>query len=475
MSLLQVSLAALLALSSVVYAGAGKPSDIHTFIDRLSHTVESQDTTACLALWSDKFVSSEDPALSGREAVLSQVGWMLKYEGNSFDGSFAEFETTGETAVARNVHQVNRWGRNRLTLSLTVEDGAWKIIGFEQTGRVPFEEVADGLGQPYLDLTSKWVAWNIGWVDSVRQANPPGTGDRKLREQAHTMLDEPLHLRSATMLEPVQRFLSDGIDRAIEQMQNEQVTSGATIWKLYNHGFVVRTPSHTWAHDLVPGFYDAPLSDKQIDAVLSQVDALFCSHQHGDHTSGSVVRRALEMDIPVFVAPWPEGERGDGWKRWSLVSFGSKDSTTVPVGLTIVPLGGAGQADSLPFTSYPGHQGSTPVSVFVVESDGMRFMHFGDQSVEADFEWIDSVHVDQQIDVFFPNVWTDQFDRVMKGVGARVVIPGHENEMGHNFEHREPYAQAYERLHRNRDSIPEWYVMSWGERVHIEPRSTDSE
>ena len=52
-------------------------------------------------------------------------------------------------------------------------------------------------------------------------------------------------------------------------------------------------------------------------------------------------------------------------------------------------------------------------------------------------------------------------DRVVSGVRPALVIPGHENELGHMFEHREPYDQAYEKM---RKLECDWRVVTWGER-----------
>ena len=75
---------------------------------------------------------------------------------------------------------------------------------------------------------------------------------------------------------------------------------------------------------------------------------------------------------------------------------------------------------------------------------------------------------ERAVDVLLPNVWTDDLSRMIRGVRPRVLIPGHENELGHNFEHREPYAQAFEKLEQERDV--EWHVLALGERVHVSGR-----
>jgi len=106
--------------------------------------------------------------------------------------------------------------------------------------------------------------------------------------------------------------------------------------------------------------------------------------------------------------------------------------------------------------------------VYAVTADGMTFLQTGDQSNRDDFAWIDRVKDDRTVDVLLPNIWTDDLPRMIRGVRPRVLIPGHENKLGHNFEHREPYAQAFEKLEGERNV--EWHVLAWGERVHASAR-----
>jgi hypothetical protein len=50
--------------------------------------------------------------------------------------------------------------------------------------------------------------------------------------------------------------------------------------------------------------------------------------------------------------------------------------------------------------------------------------------------------------------------RVVRGVDPELLIPGHENEMGHQIDHREEYTQDYERMFGL--NYP-YVVMTWGE------------
>jgi|GEM_PF-1089231 len=463
---LLVGFAFLCAVSVRASAPSGEAEKVRAVLTSWQQAVERQDVDSVLATYSDSFVVAGRPGPVGRDQLRTMTESLLtgRFRPAMFSVSDAQISVTDSTAVAEPVLFTQSWATVAMRFAFRKEPAGWRIISTAPQGLLPIERGLPGLGRDYLDLAERWASANLTWVQQTLHANPPNGGDPFMREQALLTLDEPLHLRSAPQLAPVQRFLRTNIDRAIGEMRSEKVTEGATIWKLYNHGWVVRTPNHTWAHDFYPGTGDASMTDEQVDAILGQAEALFCSHWHGDHTSMPVIKRALEKGLSVFVGPLPEEE----WAERARTSVRElADSLGAGERLTFVALGDSGRLGDIRYYAYPGHQGELPNCAFVITADGMNFMQTGDQSNSDDFAWIDRVGDERTIDVFMPNVWTDQFDRVIKGVRPRVVIPGHENELGHNFEHREPYAQALERLE---GQSCQWYVLAWGERVHIEPR-----
>ena len=101
--------------------------------------------------------------------------------------------------------------------------------------------------------------------------------------------------------------------------------------------------------------------------------------------------------------------------------------------------------------------------LWIMTPEGLSFAHTGDQSNQDDFQWIDEVHRRFEVDVLMPNCWTTDPLRLVGGFRPKLVIPGHENEMGHTIDHREPFWLTYNRF----DGAPsELLVMGWGERFH---------
>jgi hypothetical protein len=130
---------------------------------------------------------------------------------------------------------------------------------------------------------------------------------------------------------------------------------------------------------------------------------------------------------------------------------------------------------------YPGHQGTeiqNNVSL-VITPEGLSFSQMGDQSNGDDFEWIDEVGAHHSVDVLMPNCWTTDIVRVAKGFDPKLVITGHENEMGHTIDHREPYWLTYQRqtgsdrFGGSRDVGYDYplILMTWGESYHYKRKN----
>ena len=96
----------------------------------------------------------------------------------------------------------------------------------------------------------------------------------------------------------------------------------------------------------------------------------------------------------------------------------------------------------------------------------MSFSQTGDQSNDGDFAWIDEVGAKHHVDVLMPNCWTNDIVRMVRGFDPELVMTGHENEMGHTIDHREPYWLTYQRLRRSTHPM---VLMTWGESFHYMP------
>ena len=300
-------------------------------------------------------------------------------------------------------------------------------------------------------------------VDEALCKYPPSLEEPMERKMAMLMLDGVLHEEEAAKRPAVQDFLKRRIHNAIEEITSTEVEEGAMIWKMYNHGFVVRTASVTIGFDLVPGnpWGDKDFSvDREIFQKLADAcDILFISHRHGDHADEWVAQSFIDIGKPVIAPP-------EVWKDKAIYKK-VLHLPREPHNAQSIKVQEGKQELSL--RNYPGCQGSdiennVPV---VTTPEGMAFVHTGDQSgPEENWRWIDEMG-EQRIDVLFPNCWTPDIHRMIKGADPELVITGHENEMGHSVDHRESNWLTYTRLE---GASKPFLLMAWGEAYHYNVR-----
>ncbi len=313
-----------------------------------------------------------------------------------------------------------------------------------------------------LDAPDEWIDRSLRWVNYILENYQPSVVEHPVRRAALTRIDDILHITSAPRKTLVQNFYRERLERAIRDIEQTKVTEGMRIWKLYNDGFLVRTPAVSFAFDIVPG---APvpgfsIPKELLERLVSQSDAMFISHMHGDHASADVARMFLASAKPVIA---PEGLWSNIPDLASRLTY-PKRSTELVHSVRV-----RGGALVLKVAAYPGHQGAPVVNnVYVVTSpDGFTVVQTGDQSGPegpgGDFDWLAQIGRDRHVDVLLPNCWANALGRIIRGVNPELVITGHENEMGHTVDHREDYTQTYNHLFEPRyPSI----VMTWGESYH---------
>jgi len=304
----------------------------------------------------------------------------------------------------------------------------------------------------------EWMARSFTWADDMFQRYPPAPAEHPARRAALIRLDDILHIEAAPRLPLVQRYYIERMERALVQIENTKVTSGLRIWKLYDHGFFIRTPRAAFAYDIVPG---APgiagfrVSNEWIQRLAAQADVLFISHLHNDHANVEVAQAFLDKGKPVIA---PTGL----WSGQPIAARLTYPERSVDRVHTV---------GAFKYIAFPGHQGSTVLNNnhLVTTPDGYTLLHTGDQSTDAktesDWDWIAKIGHRHKVDIYLPNCWMADLDRAVRGVNPRLVIPGHENEMAHTVPHREDYTQTYNRLH----GIPyPALVMTWGESYAYE-------
>ncbi len=310
----------------------------------------------------------------------------------------------------------------------------------------------------------------LGHANEVFAKYPPTWPLPQARLTALFLLDGVLHDVYAPNRVPVQNFMKARIKQAIEEIEQAKVSKGARIWKLYNHGFVIRTHSVTLGFDLVraesvrvDGFR---IPQEDMTRLITQCDAMFISHPHGDHAEEGAIQSFINQGKPVVAPPLVRKGRPIHKQIIHLNRIGGiRHPITVQDG-----------KQTLTVFVYPGHQGDLENNVPIVFTpEGLSFAHLGDQHNGADLKWIDTMAERHRLDVLLPNCWTLDIGRTARGFNPRCIITGHENEMGHTIDHREPYWLTHHRRKGSKLAVKgdvgydtPLIMMTWGESYHYQ-------
>ncbi len=309
-------------------------------------------------------------------------------------------------------------------------------------------------------------------VQAILSEYPPAIPEARERGLAKMLMDGVMHDRYAAFRKPVREFFRDRVDKVIRELEKTRVDSGAVIWKIYNMGFIVRTGSVTLAFDLVTGASSGSgrfeMSSADLDRLVRQCDVLFISHRHEDHAEKRVAGRFIDLGKPVVAPPqvW-EGEK---------ISKKIIHPDRIAGKLQQLPLPGG---KILGIIIYPGHQmEKVDMNVVLARTpEGISVAHLGDQLNEGnfmeDFAWIDNVAKTQDVDIMMPNCWTNDIDRIVRGFDPRLVLPGHELELGHSLWDRVPFwgdagylGLTWSKVNRERNPV---IALVWGESYHYLP------
>lgn len=354
------------------------------------------------------------------------------------------------------------------------------VLGFATPVSAQVYDKKEGGGKPdpqlsqkdndYLDRQAR-VFLDTATV-LLNQFPPAVFPEARERGMAKLMMDAVFHEHFAAYRKPVQEYFRAQVDQVIHELETNKVENGVRIWKIYDMGFIARTRSVTLAFDLVTGITsgspDFAMSSEQVERLAKQCDALLITHRHPDHADKVVASQFIALDLPVLAPEqvWKEGPISENIIHPERVT-GKIQSLKL-------------KKNTLEMIVYPGHQmKSIDCNVYVVKTpEGIWLAHNGDQINEGDFmidwEWIDKIKDAQKVDVLMTNAWTTDIMRMVKGFNPKLVLPGHEIEMGHTVWDRLPYWGDDEYLGLNYSELKKSkypvVVTTWGESYHYLPK-----
>jgi len=297
----------------------------------------------------------------------------------------------------------------------------------------------------HADDPHAWIGEVLGLVERTLIAYPPFDADWSIRREALLLLDYPLHVEGGdTWLREVVSFYRRFLSRAVQGIANTSVTEGLRIWKLYNMGFVVKSPRHAIGFDIHPG--RAPLdflNEREQRTLAESLEFSTVSHSHEDHADIGFLRCMLDAGKTVVLPPDTTPElTGDNVLRL-------RDDYQIPTAINGVKV-----------YSHAGFQADAPNNIYVAEVDGYVISQNGDN---ADPAYYAQIGERPSIDVLLANCWSGM-NEYAAATNPRLLITGHENELEHGITHRVPFKNTFGNLDRL-ELAPPW--RSGGPQVAI--------
>lgn len=322
----------------------------------------------------------------------------------------------------------------------------------------------------YLDRQARVFLDTV--IVLLEQFPPTPFPEDRERSMAKLLMDAVFHEHHAAYRKPVQQYFRTQVDNVIRELETEKVEKGVRIWKIYDMGFIARTKSVTIAFDLVSGITsgsaDFAMTPGQIERLVGQCDVLLITHRHQDHAEMAVAQQFISHGLPVV-------SNESVWKNDSIFSqITHLERNTEKIHkLKLKP-------ETIDLIVFPGHQmKSIDNNVYLVKTpEGITLAHTGDQINEGDFmedwKWIDKVGKNHKVDVLMPVAWTMDIMRMVKGFNPKLVMPGHELELGHTVWDRLPFWGDDEYLKLNYAELKKSdypvVVLSWGESYQFIPK-----
>ncbi|NND06840.1 MAG: hypothetical protein HKN87_10715 [Saprospiraceae bacterium] len=299
-------------------------------------------------------------------------------------------------------------------------------------------------------------------ADSVLQAFPPQSDEPIPRTLALYLLDALFHDVYADRRPPVHDFLKDRIVKAALDIERTQVADGFVIWKMYDHGFIVRSASVTIAFDLIrPEIRLSSMNSHTQDAlekIIHTCDVLFVSHRHTDHADAWVAQRFLKQGKTVIAPPGVWSDQ-PFYQDISHLERNGQIKHAIPIRDGTI---------KLEAVIYPGHQGELLNNVPIIYMpEGYCISHNGDQNqgqIAQDSLWMNTIKEAHNLDVLLYNSYMHQ--RWIPKFNPKLVVSGHENELSHGIHSRHPYWAMHQRLKPMDYPL---VVMVWGERFDYRP------
>jgi L-ascorbate metabolism protein UlaG (beta-lactamase superfamily) len=333
---------------------------------------------------------------------------------------------------------------------------------------------------------------SLAEIEKGLEAAPPHLGDNSDREEHYKGLDAwalapdtiywdgKAETANAEMLDYYLRRMNKALDEASEI----SVAAGASVWKLYSSGFMVKTPECVFAIDVVEGPFkninkspedESDFRFKWTEAMRKRfaelADVLFITHWHYDHASFALAKAMIEAGKVVVV---PQ-QLKDHWRRnhfaeklTTLEADADQELGTLTVrvfdGVQYMRQDEAGNWISVP--EYDAQN-----NVYLIRTTGgITFMHHGDNRGRPFAGWLEAAADDGwKVDMWFiPIHWPKSMIPDVEKIMQPVYVPCHEYEFGHKPTHgvitiMPHYLGPLRRFFEESRAVR----LTWGERFEV--------
>ena len=292
----------------------------------------------------------------------------------------------------------------------------------------------------------------FGQAYNILDKYPPDTLHANERKLALFALDGIFHDTRLDTSLAVRNHFDLMVGNIIDSLKRKSPNQGMQVFKVYNHAFILRTKTVTIAIDLVQGGKNKYISDTLIRKLVELSDVLFVTHRHGDHADATVADMFAKQGKKVIV---PTGL----WEGKSSKYIHLRDSCATISHEMVLDNG-----QRLDIKVFPGHQDNVPNNIYAITTpENLTVMHTGDQANKNDRSWIRKLRDEVETDILLLHCWMPNFEEAINGINPRLIITGHENELQHSIDHREPYWLTFNKL--KNVTIP-YIIMAWGEHYH---------
>ena len=340
------------------------------------------------------------------------------------------------TAAADKPEPIETLRRDALTKMRAFVESRPQSPASEQAERILAQEAAD-------PDPNRWIGDTIRFGRSVLRENPPQSNRDEIRRAALQILDIPLSVEDTdpaapagfgqTWRETINSIYQPVCDEMLDEILKTRVASVVRIWKVYNMGFIVKTPNHAWGFDVRSGnTITRKFTPDQLAKLVKILDVLFLSHNHPDHIGTDLVREMVRAGKTV-VRPTDDTVselNGDPHLRNLYGRFGK-----------------AVKVDGLLVRAFPGYQEipnqEVPCCVYAVTADGITVAHCGDNQNPQPYELLEKARI--KPDVMMIN-GRPGFAFCLKTVQPKLALIGHEHELKHQASGRDSWSAVFKRI-----------------------------